>query len=250
MSIEQRVRDALSARAAAVSPKPSLGKTASNRRSVRSRASVVGVVAAALAVALVTLVTVRFHDGARERTTASLAPHSSAPLNPGLVPMGQGSGLDPYHPSYPDGYKVSGLDGAQKAVDFPILVPSVEGVDGSSLSGVYVLPTGALVLDFPALDKPSAPLRQAYIEIYETRWDPTMDPEKSYQRMVQLDDNPYESVISISGLPALVVLPHSPADLEKANAAFLRMVVNGVEIQVSGGEDLSLLKSIATSMIG
>lgn len=247
MSIDQRVRDALTARAAAVSPKPSLRKTTTNRRRVRSRASVVGVVAAALAV---TLVTALLHDGAHKRTTASSAPRSSAPLNAGLVPIGQGDGLDPYHPSYPDGYKVSSLDGAQKAVDFPILVPSVEGVDESSLSGVYVLPTGALVLDFPALSKPSAPLRQAYIEIYEARWDPAKDPEKSYERMVQLDDNPYESVIRISGLPALVVLPHSPADVEKANAAFLRMVVNGVEIQVSGGEDLSLLKSIATSMIG
>jgi hypothetical protein len=45
------------------------------------------------------------------------------------------------------------------------------------------------------------------------------------------------------------VTARSPTDPEQANPAFLRFVVDGVDIEISGGEKLDTLVEIAETMV-
>ncbi len=56
-------------------------------------------------------------------------------------------------------------------------------------------------------------------------------------------------MILIAGTPALVVMAHSPDDNNRANAAFVRFDYRGVDVIISGGEDLDALIAVAKSMI-
>jgi hypothetical protein len=62
---------------------------------------------------------------------------------------------------------------------------------------------------------------------------------------------PYDedSAINLNGAPATTVEPNSPSDDEGANPAYVEFVVRGVDVQISGGNDLEALVSIARAMI-
>jgi hypothetical protein len=55
--------------------------------------------------------------------------------------------------------------------------------------------------------------------------------------------------MDLNGVTALGVNAHSPSDSERANPAFIRFVIDGVDIQISGGESLDALRSIALSIV-
>ena len=247
MNIEDRIRDALAARAELAEERH---EVVGSRGRARSRtgttagpvlAGAASIVAILLAVALGTGPTASFSSssGSSSASLADPGPGSS---------YGQVSTTDPNKPNYPADWAFANVDAAQRAVAFDLIVPNTGAVNSGNLTGIYSQPGGAVAFDYPPMSKPSSYLRQNYIEIYESPWDPSRKPADVYASMVKGDDNPTESLTTIAGYPALVVGAHSPADDEKANSAFVRLVVGNVEIQLSGGEDLALLIGIAESM--
>jgi hypothetical protein len=155
---------------------------------------------------------------------------------------------DPEHP-YPESWALSGVREAAERADFQLVVPDTTFANPSSMTGVYLLPGNSISMTYPSPAEPRAYLRQPFVEVYESSWNPDRDPQKAYAELVINDENPYESLTTLDGQTALVVAPHSPADDEKANAAFVRVVSNDVEFQISGGEDLKLLEEIASSLV-
>lgn len=87
----------------------------------------------------------------------------------------------------------------------------------------------AIAIDFPAPAVPQQPIRQNYIEVYESLWvegDPLMDFQADMaQQPVQ-----GKAIYDLGGVPALGVTAHSPSVAERSNAAFLRLVLNGLEV--------------------
>jgi hypothetical protein len=183
--------------------------------------------------------------GASPTIAASPSRSTSGPM--ALVPSQDVT--NPDAPSYPKSMALSSVSAASQAASFNLIVPETTQTSSSQLIGVYLLPGRSVALDYAPAKQPSSFVRQDYIEVYESSWETTDGaPAKAYDAMVVGDNNPAESVTTVAGLPALIVKPHSPADVQQANPAFLRMVIGGVEIQVSGGDDLNLITDIAQSM--
>jgi hypothetical protein len=59
-----------------------------------------------------------------------------------------------------------------------------------------------------------------------------------------------KALYDIDGVVALGVTAHSPSDIEGADPAFLRFVVNGIEVEISGGESIDTLIAIAQTIVG
>ncbi len=147
---------------------------------------------------------------------------------------------------YPDEWKTT-LQAAQSQAKFTIDLPSDPLANTGNITAVYVWPQGAAVaLDFPAPAVPQTPVRQDYIEVWESPWTGG-DPAQSFAADIAADPVVGKAMYSIDGMPALGVTAHSPNDFERANAAFLRFVVNGVDVQISGGEDRGSPGGSATS---
>ena len=88
---------------------------------------------------------------------------------PGPPPHGpiRGMDLSPAAPSYPKELR-SSLDKAESTAGFNLVIPDTEIANSSILTDVFVWPDGqSVALDYPAPAKPSAPIRQNYIEVYE-----------------------------------------------------------------------------------
>jgi hypothetical protein len=58
-----------------------------------------------------------------------------------------------------------------------------------------------------------------------------------------------DRAFDLNGVPATSVEPNSPGDEERANPAYVEFVLNGIQVQISGGSDLKALLSIASTMI-
>jgi len=106
----------------------------------------------------------------------------------------------------------------------------------------------AIALEFPAPSAPKDPLRQTYIEVWEADW-LGGDPEANFKEDIEQDPAEGKSLTSIEGVPALVVTAHSSSDDDRANPAFVRVVVDGVDVHISGGEDLDALIRITAGLI-
>lgn len=159
-------------------------------------------------------------------------------------------GLDsPDNPDYPRSWRVGDYGEASKAASFRLLMPHTPATGADRVTDAWVFPSGAVALDFPSPGTPEQRIRQNYIEVYEAPWPADIDPLKEYQADLADDPSPAKSLTSVDGVPVLTVEAHSPHDFEGANPAFLRFVVDGTEIQVSGGEDLDVLLKIAQSII-
>jgi hypothetical protein len=59
----------------------------------------------------------------------------------------------------------------------------------------------------------------------------------------------YAKVIQIKGVDALEMTPYSPFDSDRANPALISLEVKGVEVQVSGGDNLDSIRAIATDIV-
>ena len=242
MNVESRVREALQARAAKVQVGQHDAQPTGPARSLRRPA--LGVGAACISILVAALLAASGTSGTGIRTESSTSPHVRKPD----AIIGQGAAADPYKPSYPESSAYANVSEAAQDVSFELAVPDDAVANSMTLIGAYSLPGGAVALDYTAPSEPSSYVRQAYIEVYESPWDASRDPGKVYNQMVSSDENPTESLTTIGGLTALVVEPHSPADDQKANPAFVRFVMGNVEIQISGGDDLSQILSIAEGL--
>jgi hypothetical protein len=160
----------------------------------------------------------------------------------GREPLGR---LTP-SPPYPEEWKTT-LAGAQVGAKFPVVLPNDTMANSTNVNAAYVWPGGAAVaFDFPAPQAQST-VRQGYIEVWESVW-AGGDPLKAFQADLAADPVEGKSIIDINGVPALAVTANSPSDFEQANPAFIRFVVNGLDIQVSGGDNLDALIRIAATI--
>jgi hypothetical protein len=149
---------------------------------------------------------------------------------------------------YPEEWKTT-LEEARSAVPFHLVVPATRPANEANLEATYVFPGGGAVeLRFPPPAPASPPVRQEYLAVYLTVWgqgDPLADYREELARHPVLG----QRVVWLDGVPALVVPPRSAADVERANPAYLEIVIDGLEVEISGGDDLDVLIDIARSMI-
>jgi hypothetical protein len=116
-----------------------------------------------------------------------------------------------------------------------------------NLQAAYLSPDGAtVIMTFPA-PRPSAPVRQPGIEIWEFSWEGG-DPLKLYQQSVKEAPVTGKRIIQVNGVPALAVPASVPEDATGENPAFLTFVLGNVEIEISGGESIEDLAAIAETM--
>lgn len=139
---------------------------------------------------------------------------------------------------------------AVKRAAFTLVVPDSRWTNNRTLVKVSVPPDGnAAFLDYAApADQSTGPeVRQPYLEVYESPW-AYGDPAKAF--LANVDRAPAEgkTVCKVAGLPALCVEPNSPSDLTGENPAYVQLVIDGIEVEVSGGNDLDVIRSIAASL--
>lgn len=156
---------------------------------------------------------------------------------------------DPETPGYPNEWRVSSIGAAQTMVDFSLLVPEQSVANSTTMIAAFVLPGRAAALDFAAPAEPLKYIRQEYIEVYQAKWLEEMSPLEALKYDIENAPSPAKELTQIAGIPALTVEAHSSKDDEAANPAFVKFVLDGVEIQISGGEDLGMLIEIAESLI-
>jgi hypothetical protein len=155
----------------------------------------------------------------------------------------------PEEPGYPTQWRVAGIPAVQGRVDFSLLVPEHPVANSNTLIVAFIFPDGAVALDFAAPAEPLKYIRQEYIEVYQARWLEDVSPLQALEFDISNAPSPAKELTQIAGIPALTVEAHSPQDDEAANPAFVKFVLGGVEIQISGGEDLGMLIEIAESLI-
>jgi hypothetical protein len=178
----------------------------------------------------------------RDVSRSGAAEQSFAPI------MGAFIG-DPETPGYPNEWRVSSIRAAQTKVDFSLLVPEHSVANSTTMIAAFVLPGRAVALDFAAPAEPLKYIRQEYIEVYQATWHEEMSPLEAFKYDIENAPSPAKELTQIGGIPALTVEAHSAKDDEAANPAFVKFVLDGVEIQISGGEDLGMLIEIAESLI-
>jgi hypothetical protein len=87
---------------------------------------------------------------------------------------------------YPEDWATT-LDDAMKRLPFEILIPNHPVASESNLSAVFVYPDdSAVALQFPPPAEAAAPLRQDYIEVWESTW-AGGDPLESFNQDVRQD---------------------------------------------------------------
>lgn len=181
--------------------------------------------------------------------TILMACGSSSSQRAGL----QGAPAEGFHEEvptleYPEAWRIS-LAQAIAEARFPVRLPAHPAASSDNTIATYLSPDGLMfIMRFPPPSPPEAPVRQAYIEVFQSPWT-RGDPEVSYETDIASDPLTGKNLYKVRGFTALGVEAHSPDVDGRINAAFLRFVVDGVEIQVSGGESLELLIEIAESTL-
>jgi hypothetical protein len=154
------------------------------------------------------------------------------------------SGVTTFQPAIPE-QRVS-LQQAEQDAGFDVLVPNTELANSNNLTGVYEGDGAGITLRFPTPD-PSADVRQPEISIWEAPWTDG-DPVAAYKQDLTNDPDPNKSICSVGDLPALCVEAKSPNDATQENPAFVRVVINKLEVELSGGASVQDLREIAGSL--
>lgn len=160
---------------------------------------------------------------------------------------------DPYvNTVYPPEWKTT-LEATKSQAVFTPLLPNTVLANAGNAVAVYLWPQGqAVAIDFPApVTSSQPPVRQEYLEVYEAPWTGG-DPLTAFQADIGADPVVGKDIYYLGPngtIPALGVAPRSPSAMDQANAAFVQFVVNGIDIEVSGGESLQDLIDIANSML-
>lgn len=148
--------------------------------------------------------------------------------------------------AFPANWKVS-LGVAEQVLKFGLLMPKAEAANKDNLVGIFLAPPADGVnLTFPA-PNPGAAVRQPWINIGESLWTGG-DPLTVFKQ--DLVDSPAvgKELCYIDDTVAECVIPQSPSDALGNNAANVRVVLGDVEVKISGGDDLLLLRDIASSL--
>jgi hypothetical protein len=154
----------------------------------------------------------------------------------------------PEDQGYPDEWSTT-LEDARARVQFEILLPDHPFANESNITAVYVYSDDAAVaIQFPSPSEPSAPLRQEYLEVWESAWT-SGDPLENFEEDLRESPAEGKSILDLGGVPALGVTARSSSDVDRANPAFLRFEIDGTDVQISGGESLDVLIEIGRSLI-
>jgi hypothetical protein len=141
----------------------------------------------------------------------------------------------------------SSLPAARSHVGFPIFVPDHPSANEANLIATYVRPGGAWVaMQFPA--PTDADVQQTHIEVFLMPWEGG-DPSEAYAENLAKDPVVGKGLHQVQGIVALGVTANSPTDTDQANPAYLELVYEGIEMQVSGGDSLERLIEIAESIV-
>jgi hypothetical protein len=138
------------------------------------------------------------------------------------------------------------LQQAEQDGGFNVLVPNTELANSDKMTGVYEGDGAGITLRFPAAD-PSSDVRQPDITIWEAPWTEG-DPLAAYKNDLAADPDPNKSICSVGDLPALCVEAKSPNDATQENPAFVRVVIDKIEVELSGGGSVQDLLDIAGSL--
>ena len=84
------------------------------------------------------------------------------------------------------------------------------------------------------------------LEIYQEPWDGG-DPLVEWQGLLTLDETAGEIYLA-NGFPVLVNPPHS--DETGEDGAYLEIVLDGVDVQIGGGESIEDLAQVASTLDG
>jgi hypothetical protein len=105
----------------------------------------------------------------------------------------------------------------------------------------------AVMLDFPPASDTDIAIRQRYIEVYLSPWT-YGDAETRFRESIEVNPTAGRRMEYMDGRAVLIQEARSPDDIEVANPALIRFVMDGLDIQVSGGTDVELLKEIARTL--
>lgn len=150
---------------------------------------------------------------------------------------------------FPESWRVT-LEEAMSRAAFAVKVPDHADASERNVREGFLSPDGTeVVLMFPVPASAAAhDARQPHIQIYETPWQGG-DPREDYAKSIALDPVTGKRIYEIDGVAALGVEAFAPEDEAGNNPAFLRFVLDGVEVQISGGDRLERLIAIARSII-
>ena len=155
-------------------------------------------------------------------------------------------------PPYLETWRVPSVASAVAQAHFHVVLPNVPSANPGNASEQFVFPNGsavAFIYPLPS-ENQGAGVRQAYIEVYESPWTGG-DPLADYKNDMALDPVEGKQIIQLGSTPALAVSASSPSDATGENPAFVRFVSRdgAVEYQVSGGNNLGVLRAIAMSIL-
>jgi hypothetical protein len=150
---------------------------------------------------------------------------------------------------YPTAWR-SPPDDVLAGAGFEPVMPTHAFANADLITDAYLWPGGdAIAVRFPAPPATTGgSVRQPFIELFEAPW-AGGDPGSAWERDVASSSIDGAAVVEIEGVPTLVVPPFSPTDIERANPALLRFVLDDVDVQLSGGDSLDVLVEIAHTMI-
>jgi hypothetical protein len=128
------------------------------------------------------------------------------------------------------------------------MIPDHASASRESLQATYLYPSrSAVVMMFPLPEPPSAPVRQDVIEIFQGLWTDG-DPAQEFRTTIKDAPITGQRIETVEGRPALVVPAHVPEDETGENPAFLEIKVGELAVQISGGETIDDLISIAATL--
>lgn len=148
-------------------------------------------------------------------------------------------------PHYPQRWEKP-LERVRELVNFPVRVPNHPDANRNTLMVSYQW-ANVVELAFKPPEDVYA-VRQDYISVYIAPWRGE-DPRSEFEYAQEVDPIEGREVIDIADHPAMVVHPNSPSDGDEANPAYVKTVTAGLEIAISGGDDLDRLIEIAEDLI-
>lgn len=148
---------------------------------------------------------------------------------------------------YPEEWQTT-LPEAQTKARFSLLIPTHEAANADNVTETFANGDGTVVaMRFPRAAKPSAPVRQDFIEIYEEPWQGgNLTPEEAWSQTLEQYPGVAE-IRQVLDTPVLVGKPHS--DETGENPSHVEFVLDGVDVEIFGGDDSELLVEIAETMI-
>lgn len=150
-------------------------------------------------------------------------------------------------PAYPDSWAVPA--NALRSANVRAVLPRTASANPSKASAHFVWPDGnALAVIYPLPRTPVAPVRQNYIEVWASGWTGENAAAELREALIA-SSIAGARMIRIAGVPAVAVAAHSPSDMDGENPALLWFVVDRVQYQVSGGDNMNDLIAIARDIV-